>query len=86
MGKQEGQEPDAAQAHGQELRPGEHASIQNQTDSELPLSLRMGDGGSLDLQLGPGQVLEVYAGESGARVVLRGGNAEDLLVVKPGSA
>lgn len=68
---------------GEEIGPGDHASIENRSGRELSICIRTGDGARLEMELAPGQAVEVVAGEAAARVVLLEGDVADLLVVKP---
>lgn len=71
---------------GEDIRPGEEASIENRGDRPLPLRLSTSAGTRVTLELAPGQAMEVAAGDTTARVLLCDGRAEDLLMVKPGQA
>lgn len=69
---------------GEEIRPGEHASIENRSDGALSIAITTGSGARISLELAPGQALELEAGELAARVLLQEGEVADLLVVRPG--
>ena len=71
------------QKRGEEIEPGDNASVENRSAGELSICIRTGDGARMEMELAPGQAVEVVAGESAARVELLKGEVTDLLVVKP---
>lgn len=77
---------DEQQQCGEDIRPGEEASVENRGDRPLSLTVSTSAGTRVTLELAPGQAMEVAAGEAAARLLLHGGRVEDLLVVKPGQA
>ena len=73
------------QETGEEVHPGYSASVENRGASGLSIAILMAGGSRIEMELAPGQALEVVAGEEASRVVLREGNRDDLLVVMPGT-
>lgn len=71
---------------GERIGAGESASIENTHTAKLSISLFCGDACRVDIDLGPGQVLEFTAGNSDAKVVLHHGDPANLLIIKPESA
>ncbi len=65
---------------------GEMASIENTHSEELSISLICGCGCQVDMELAPGQVLELSAGSSDAKIVLHHGDPDNLIIIKPESA
>lgn len=69
---------------GEDIRPGEEASVENRGSSGLSLTIRTSSGTEVTLELIPGQALQLTAGEATARVLLDSDRLDDLLVVRPG--
>lgn len=68
------------------IRAGDMASIENTAAKELSISLVCGEGCRVDLELAPGQVLELSAGSLDVQVILHRGDPASLLIIKPDSA
>jgi len=67
----------------EEVAPGDSISIENVQEEELAISVVSADGTCLNLELVPGQAIELVGGDAGAWVILRGAEPDGLLVVKP---
>lgn len=68
----------------EQVEPGETMSVENVDDSELSIRIETADGTRLDLELVPGQVIELTAGDSAAQLLLmRDADPSGLLVMKP---
>lgn len=68
------------------ISAGDTASIENTHTEKLSISLISSNGCRVDIELVPGQVLELTAGSASARVVLHHGDPNNLLIIKPESA
>ncbi len=67
----------------EEIEAGRTVSIEN-TTKQQPLAITITLGTSrLDMNLVSGQILELVTGNSGGKVVLREGDPEGLLKIKP---
>lgn len=69
---------------GEDILPGEEASVENRGDRPLSVTVRTAAGTRVTLELAPGQAMNVAAGEIAARLLLDAGRADDLLLVRPG--
>ncbi|NVK41365.1 MAG: hypothetical protein HWE39_08980 [Oceanospirillaceae bacterium] len=65
---------------------GEMASIENTYSKELSVSLLCGNGCRVDMELAPGQVVQLSAGAENTQVILHNGDPVNLLIIKPESA
>ncbi|MFU8815397.1 MAG: hypothetical protein ACNA7W_08620 [Pseudomonadales bacterium] len=70
----------------EQVDPGDSVSVENVQDRDLSISVATADGSRMTLELAPGQVIELVAGDGGARVLLHHGDPTGLLVVKPDTA
>lgn len=70
----------------QTISAGEMASIENTHSKELSISLLCGNGSRVDMELAPGQVLELSAGAENTQIILHSGDPANLLIIKPESA
>ncbi|MCG6938610.1 MAG: hypothetical protein LJE83_10650 [Gammaproteobacteria bacterium] len=68
------------------INAGDTASIENIHSEELSISLICNDDCRVDIELAPGQVLQITAGSSDAKLVLHHGDPANLLIIKPESA
>ncbi|HEX7038103.1 MAG TPA: hypothetical protein VF210_20225 [Pseudomonadales bacterium] len=75
---------DDQQQCGEDIRPGEEASVENRGDAPLSVTVSTSAGTRVTLELAPGQAMNVAAGDATARVALPAGRVDDLLVVRPG--
>jgi hypothetical protein len=67
----------------EEVGPGDSVSIENLQDEEISISVVAADGTCLNLELVPGQAIELVGGDAGAWVILHDAEPDGLLVVKP---
>lgn len=65
---------------------GDTASIENTGSKKLSISLICNNCCRVDLELVPGQAIELSAGNSDAKVVLHHGDPSNLFIIKPESA
>lgn len=70
----------------EEVRPGDTVTVENTRESPCSISLCAADGTRVDMALQPGQMIELSAGDSAARIVLRDPDPKGLLVVQPDQA
>ena len=68
------------------ISAGDTASIEKIHSEELSISLICNDDCRVDIELAPGQVLQITAGSSDAKLVLHHGDPANLLIIKPESA
>lgn len=68
------------------INAGDVASIENTASDAISISLICSNNCRVDIELAPGQVLELTAGDSEAKVILHHGDPADLLIIKPESA
>ncbi len=68
------------------INAGDVASIENTASDAISISLVCSNDCRVDIELAPGQVLELTAGDSDAKVILHHGDPANLLIIKPESA
>jgi hypothetical protein len=72
--------------HFETISAGETASVENVTANALSVSLQGSHGSHIELELLPGQIIGVGAGNDEIRILLHEGDPADLLVIKPENA